>query len=150
MLAFMSRPVPIAARPGSSRARRPARTTPAVHPAAPTAAAAARTVERRGARRRIRATTPGAASGSATPRGARSPGGAEPRGELLRAAREDPHVGADGGERAPELDVATGERLVGGEDPGRLPAGVDARDRVLDRALHVGVLDVADVAERGG
>src|SRR5260221_11764750 len=70
--------------------------------------------------------------------------------ELLRLAREHHRVEADRGEHRAPFDIAACRGFVGGEDSRGLAAGTDARDRVLDGRLHLGVPGFAEVSETGG
>src|SRR3954453_868017 len=74
----------------------------------------------------------------------------ELRGKRPRAVPEQADVGADGHELAAPCDVAARLRLVSGEDAGRLARLYDARCRVLDRSLHLGMSRLADETERSG
>src|SRR5262245_2385029 len=69
--------------------------------------------------------------------------------ELIRAAGEQPHVGADRDEQRAEIEVAPRELLVRRQDPGRLAARADAADRVVDLRQNRGVRRLARVAEGG-
>src|SRR5208283_312804 len=61
-----------------------------------------------------------------------------------------PEIGADRSEDATGFNVVFGERLVAGEDAGRLPAGPDPADGVVDCRKHLGMLRIADVAKGRG
>src|SRR5262245_23313849 len=75
--------------------------------------------------------------------------GLELAGEGVGAAPEKPDVGAHGDKRVAPADIAPRLLLAQRENAGRLADGLEAVHGLLQRRLHLRVLRVSDMPERG-
>src|SRR5579884_1505326 len=75
--------------------------------------------------------------------------GLELPGQRVGGAREQTDVGADRHEAVAPVDVAADLVFVAAQNAGRLAYGLETRGRLSHRRLHVRMLRMTEMAERG-